>query len=81
MPGTQNDQLQRAVADAVQLVNDHSGQACVRLLFNSGDDGPIDFVANAASLQGDHFTFRSGFETFDGRLAELADIRTDLIRH
>ena len=81
MAVAQNVELQQAVADAVNLVNTHSGQASVRLWFNSAEFGEVDFVANSASLQGDKFSFAAGFETYDGLVAELANIKTELISH
>lgn len=81
MPGGPSTEIQRAVSDAVQLVNTHSGQASVHLCFQSRELPEVDFVANSASLQGDRFRFTAGFETFDGTVAELSDIRTELIDH
>lgn len=78
---TSNVELRKAVADAVHLVNNHSGQAAVRLVFDSVDIPALDFVANSATFQGDSFVFTSGFETFDGTLGELKDIRAEVIRH
>jgi len=74
-----NPELRRAVAHAVDLVNSHSGQTCVRLRF-SGDPAEIDFVANAARMKDEAFEFQAGFETYGGRLEELSDIRAELIR-
>jgi len=81
MLGTRQPDLHRAVADAVQLVNTHSGQACVRLRFQSGEVPELDFVANSASLHGEKFVFTAGFEKFDGMVGELAGIRAELIAH
>jgi hypothetical protein len=82
MTGVQDSQLERAVADAVDLVNAHAGRACVRLRFrNSGECGNVALLANSATLQGDRFSFRAGFETVDGTIAELADISAELIGH
>jgi hypothetical protein len=80
MQGTFTPSLQQAVADAVRLVNAHSGQACVRLQFNA-DVAEVDLVANSASLQGDRFQFTAGFQTVDGTIGELANIRTEVIGH
>lgn len=73
--------LQRAVRDAVALVNENSGRACVYLRFADDEAREVDVVANSAAFQGDRFVFTAGFETVDGSLAELAGIRTELIRH
>jgi hypothetical protein len=73
-----NLELRRAVADAVRLVNSHSGRACVSLRF-SEDPAEINFVANAARMQGEAFEFQAGFETYGGKLDELSGIRTELI--
>ncbi len=81
MPVAQNTQLEQAVADAVRLVNNHSGQTNVTLRFNSAEFGEVDFIAHTASLKGDRFVFSSGFETFDGRLDELSHIKAEVIRH
>lgn len=80
MSAALNSDMQMAVADAVRLVNSHSGQASVRLKFNSGDVPELDFVANSARVLGDRFVFTAGFETFDGSIRELADIHAELIR-
>lgn len=74
-------ELQRAVADAVRLVNTHPGQAGVRLEFRSAEFGQVDFVANAAQLEGNRFSFSAGFETYNGTIDELARIRAEVIRH
>lgn len=74
-----NADLQHAVAEAVNLVNLHSGRTCVRLRFE-GDPGEIDFVANAAKLQEGRFEFRAGFETYRGLVSELSEINTELIQ-
>ncbi|TWT44259.1 hypothetical protein RAS1_06690 [Phycisphaerae bacterium RAS1] len=75
-------ELKQAVADAVNLVNAHSGKATIRLRFASdGLSDELDFVANSARLNGDMFTFVSGFETFGGKVAELAGISAEVIKH
>ncbi len=79
MSAALNPGLQTAVADAVRMVNTQPGMTCVRLKF-AGEPAEIDFVANSADLLGDRFTFTAGFQTFDGSVRELADIRTELIR-
>jgi hypothetical protein len=71
--------LQRAVMDAVNLVNTHSGQTSVRLLFNSDEMPELDFVANSAVLRGQQFEFTAGFETYGGSIEELLDIRAEVI--
>lgn len=74
--------LKQAVADAVNLVNAHSGKATIRLRFaDAGFGDEIDFVANSARLNGDVFTFVSGFETFGGKVSELAGISAEVIKH
>ena len=79
MLGAQSANMQSAVASAVKLVNDHAGQAAIRLRFNSTELSEVDFVANSASLQGERFVFTAGFESFGGTLSELADIHAALI--
>ncbi len=71
--------LRKAVTDAVDLVNSHSGAASVRLEFNSETAPPLDFVANSGSVEGEHFTFTAGFETYGGSVEELKGIRAELI--
>ena len=71
-------ELRRAVAQAVDLVNSHSGQTSVRLRFAS-DPADIDFVANSARLRGGLFEFQSGFETYGGSVEELSEIKAELI--
>jgi hypothetical protein len=71
--------LQRAVMDAVNLVNTYSGQTSVRLLFNSDEMPELDFVANSAILRGHQFEFTAGFETYGGSIEELLDIRAEVI--
>ena len=75
-----NPELHRAVANAVNLVNSHSGHTCVRLRF-CDEPSEIDFVANSASIEGATFEFQAGFETYGGSLEELSDIRTEVIQH
>ena len=74
-----NPELRRAVADAVELVNSHSGRTCVSLRF-SQEPTVINFVANAARMHGEAFEFQAGFETYGGQLEELSEIRTELIK-
>ncbi len=71
-------EIQRAVQDAVSLVNSHAGAARVRLWFED-DPAAIDFVANSASLRDNCFEFRAGFETYGGNVAELRDILIEVI--
>ncbi len=71
--------LRKAVTDAVDLVNSHSGAASVRLEFNSEAVPPLDFVANSGSFEGENFIFTAGFETYGGSVEELKDIRAELI--
>lgn len=73
-------ELRRAVAEAVDVVNTHSGQATVHLRFASDPVG-IDFVANSARMLGGTFEFQAGFETYGGLVEELSEIRTELIGH
>jgi hypothetical protein len=75
-----NPELRRAVAQAVDLVNTHSGQTSVHLRFTD-DPAAIDFVANAARLQGAKFEFQAGFETYGGSVEELSEIKTEVIGH
>ena len=82
MPNETNPELQRAVASAVDLVNTHSGETTVRLRFNDDDTEPeADFVANSASLNNGAFVFTAGFETYSGRIGDLAGIHAELIGH
>lgn len=69
--------IRQKIADAVQLVNDHAGRATVHLLFKG--ESEIDFIANAARLEGEAFSFEAGFESFSGSLDEVGDIRTEVI--
>ena len=69
--------IRQKIADAVELVNSHAGRATVHLLFKG--ESEIDFVANAARLDGEVFSFEAGFEQFSGHLEEVGDIRTELI--
>ena len=69
--------IRQAVADAVQLVNANAGKANIHLLFR--DEPELDFVANAARIDGEVFEFTAGIESFSGRLEELAGIRSELI--
>lgn len=73
-------ELRRAVASAVDLVNSHSGQTCVRLRF-TGEPSEVNFVANSARLRGVTFEFQAGFETYGGSVEELSDISTEVIAH
>ena len=76
--GTSHE-LKRAVAEAINQVNAHSGRACVHLRFNSVELPELEFLANSGSLVGERFAFTSGFDTYDGSIAELASIRTEVI--
>ncbi|MGE0479257.1 MAG: hypothetical protein AB7Q17_02175 [Phycisphaerae bacterium] len=71
-------EIGRAVADAVRLVNQHSGRMCIQLRY-CDDPTTIDFVANRAQLNGGDFEFVAGFETYAGRIDDVADIRAELI--
>jgi hypothetical protein len=71
-------ELRRAVMQAVDLVNSHSGKTSVHLRF-ADDPAAIDFVANSARMQGGKFEFQAGFETYAGSVEELSDIRTEVI--
>ena len=73
--------LEGRVADAVDLVNSHSGQTCVTLLFNSARNAEVEFLANTALLHGGEFQFTAGFQTYDGSVDELTDIRAEIIDH
>ena len=72
--------LRTAVEQAVNVVIAHAGQTTVHLRF-SGDPGGVDFVANAARIQGASFEFQSGFDTYGGSVDELSDIKTEVIQH
>lgn len=74
-----NPDMRRAVADAVSLVNTHSGHTAIRLLFASGADPEVDFVANSAVLRGKTFEFTAGFETYGGSVDELSEISATVI--
>lgn len=73
-------ELHRAVKQAVELVNAHSGQTSVHLRF-ADDPADIDFVANSARMLGEKFEFQAGFETYGGSVEELSDIKTEVIEH
>ncbi len=75
----EKQELKRAVAEAVDQVNAHSGRACVHLRFNAGDLPELEFMANSGRVSGGDFVFTSGFETYGGSIQELASIRTELI--
>ena len=49
-----SQELRRAVMQAVNLVNAHSGQTSVHLRF-ADDPAAVDFVANSARIQGERF--------------------------
>ena len=69
--------IRSAVANAVDLVNANAGRATVHLLFHGEPE--LDFVANAARLEGDIFKFEAGIEAFSGTVDELAEIRAELV--
>jgi hypothetical protein len=73
-------ELRRAVAEAIDLVNSHSGQTTVHLRF-ANDASGIDFVANSGRLQDGIFEFQAGFETYGGSVDELSEIKTQVIGH
>lgn len=73
-------EMHRAVANAVNMVNLHSGETSVRLRFRSDNREPeLDFVANSASLTKGGFEFTAGFETYTGSFEDLAEIHAELI--
>ncbi|GMU81241.1 MAG: hypothetical protein AMXMBFR47_11120 [Planctomycetota bacterium] len=72
-------EIHRAVADAVDVVNQKPGLTCVKLRF-ADDLSEIDFVANAAQFDSGRFEFQAGFETYGGSVDELADIHAEVIR-
>ena len=73
-------EMQRAVANAVNMVNLHSGETSVRLRFRSDESEPeLDFVANSARLSEGGFEFTAGFETYTGSFEDLAEIHAELI--
>lgn len=69
-----------AVHEAVNTVNTHAGETCVRVRF-ANDPHEIDFIANAARLIDGAFEFQAGFETLAGKLDEIESIRTEPICH
>jgi hypothetical protein len=71
-------ELRRAVAEAIALVNSHSGHTSVHLRFVN-DPSEIDFIANSGRLQGTAFEFQAGFETYAGSVDELSEIKTEVI--
>jgi hypothetical protein len=73
-----SSELRRAVMQAVDLVNTHSGQTSVHLRF-AHEPVDVDFVANSAQMQGERFEFQAGFETYGGKIDELSDIKTEVI--
>lgn len=70
--------MRTAVADAVNLVNSHAGQICVRLRFRD-EPASEDLVANSAVLDGEQFSFTAGFDTYSGLVKDLAAIEAQLI--
>ena len=70
--------IRAAVDEAVRIVNANAGKTCVHLQF-AGDPVGVDFVANAATMQGGSFEFQAGFETYGGMVDELAGVRADVI--
>lgn len=73
-------ELNSAVAEAVSLVNRHSGETSIHLCF-ADDPAGIDFIANAARLDNGRFEFQAGFETYGGAIDELANIEAVRISH
>lgn len=71
--------LQRALQDAVSLVNLHAGNTCVRLRFNEDPDALYEFMASSASFQNGAFEFRAGIESYVGSVEELAEIRSEVV--
>lgn len=71
-------ELQIAVKQAVETVNAHAGMTAVRLRFVD-DDSEIDFIANSAAYRDGGFEFQAGIQRYEGLVAELAEIRTDVI--
>ncbi len=69
--------IQSAVADAVNLVNRHSGKTTIHLRFV--DTGEIDIIANAATFTDGAFEFQAGFETVGGSIDELLSIQAEVI--
>ena len=70
-------EIQTAVADAVDLVNRHSGKTTIHLQFV--DTGEIDIIANAATMIAGAFEFKAGFETVGGSVEELLSIKAEVI--
>ncbi len=79
MMTTVETDLKRALNEAVEMVNGHSGATTVRLEYDGSP--PIDFVANSGSFEGESFVFTAGFETYGGTLDQLRDVRARLISH
>ncbi len=73
-------ELRRAIAEAVDVVNSHSGQTSVHLRFVN-DPSEIDFIANSGRLQGGIFEFQAGFETYGGSVDDLSEIKTEVLGH
>lgn len=71
-------EISRTVSNAVTLVNQHAGAACVRLQFTD-DPIELDFIASSASISGDEFQFRSGFETYSGNVSDLKHCKVEVI--
>ncbi len=63
---------------AIETVNHHAGQTCVRLRF-ADDPDEIDFIANSARLIDGAFEFQAGIETLSGSIEELSAVRVDVI--
>ncbi|RMF81447.1 MAG: hypothetical protein D6744_07185 [Planctomycetota bacterium] len=72
--------VRTAVERAVNSVNSHSGETCVRVRF-ADDPQEIDFIARSAKFQDGHFEFQAGIETLAGDIDEVREITTELIRH
>lgn len=77
---TATREIQKAVSDAVALVNTRPGNTSIRLRF-ADDPYELDFVANAARCCDGRFEFQAGYETYGGNLEELSDIRAEVIAH
>ncbi len=79
MATTTKTDLRDALQSAVTTVNRNSGQTCVHLRFRGEELPELEIMASAASLRGDAFMFQSGLERFDGTIAELEAVSTEVI--
>lgn len=71
-------EIGHVIRDVVRMVNENSGQTSVRLRY-CDDCDEINFVANSARFDGGSFEFVAGFETYCGKVADIADVSANVI--